>query len=332
MPITFSGYTRSEPLTNFPALVTFTNFTGFLSSSGHDLRFWTNSFARGTPLNYEISGWSNNGISYVWVQVPELTSATTIYATWGNPTYNFQDAYTTNGAVWTNMYAAVWHMNQATNPVDSCRFPNDHSVAGGQFGDLTNTFLGYGLNYTNFGLAPIQNYSDVSNTFTLSFWYYPRSNGGNIGGGTGFGALFGDDALGNSYPGITRHSGNGTPLGFRNNYTYRVFSPITEFNAWHYFSWRGAYPSINPSVITDGSAIASGSPLDFGIAPLFLIGTGSSIYRCIDGIATEMRMSTKIMTTNWVWAEYQNMASNAVFQSYGPLTIQDLVGTKFFFR
>ena len=62
--ITFSGYTKTETLTNFPALVTFTNYTGFLSTNGYDLRFWTNSAAIGTPLNYEIDSWTNPGTSY----------------------------------------------------------------------------------------------------------------------------------------------------------------------------------------------------------------------------------------------------------------------------
>ena len=32
IPVTFSGYTRNETLTNFPALITFSNYTGFLSN------------------------------------------------------------------------------------------------------------------------------------------------------------------------------------------------------------------------------------------------------------------------------------------------------------
>ena len=319
MPITFGGYNRSEILTNFPAMVTFTNYAGFLSSSGYDLRFWTNSTMGGTPLNYEIKNWVNNNTSYVWVQVPTLTNNTMIWATWGSFAYNSQAVCTTNGSVWTNMYSAVWHMGQATNPIDSCRFPNDHSVSGGQFGDLTNTFLGYGLNFTNFALLPVQNYGDVSNSFTCSFWYYPRSNGGNTGGGTGYGTLFGD-SLSSIVSGF-RHRGT-VNLILINNQNEILYSPISEYNKWHHFAWRGAIPSSDyPSVITDGSTVtASANPLYLPFSPQYLVGGGYDTERGPDGILTEMRMSTNIMTTNWVWAEYMNMASNTTFQQYGPIT------------
>ena len=319
-PITFSGYGRSETLTNFPALVTFTNYNGFLSSSGYDLRFWTNSAASGTPLNYEISSWTNSGTSFVWVQVPVLTSNTVIYATWGNPAYNSQAAYTTNGAVWTNMYAAVWHMGQATNPIDSCRFPNDHSIAGGQYGSLTNTFLGYGLSYANYGLAPIQNPTDVSTQFTCSFWYFPRTFGGNTYGGTGYGTIFGNDGGSGGSPDGFRH--RATPyLIYRNNTQDMLNSPITEYNAWHYFSFNGIYPgSVKPTLITDGSTLTTAAlAISLPFTPLTLVSGEEDVSRCIDGVLTEMRLSTKIMTTNWVYADYMNMASNAVFNSYGAI-------------
>ena len=62
LKIDFDGYTGSETLTNFPALVTLNedvdgfSYNGFLSSEGHDLRFWDAALAR--ELNYEIERWS----------------------------------------------------------------------------------------------------------------------------------------------------------------------------------------------------------------------------------------------------------------------------------
>ena len=81
LPVTFSGYTKTETLTNFPALVKFTNsisgfaYSQFASTNGYDLRF-TNS-AGTTELNYEIESWNTNGESCVWVQVPLLTNGFT---------------------------------------------------------------------------------------------------------------------------------------------------------------------------------------------------------------------------------------------------------------
>ena len=55
--ITFSGYDKDGTLTNFPALVVFTNevgsdsiYSGFLSTNGYDLRFWNSNLTQ--ELNY----------------------------------------------------------------------------------------------------------------------------------------------------------------------------------------------------------------------------------------------------------------------------------------
>lgn len=96
MEITFSGYTRSTPLTNFPALVKLDPRTAgfsygeFASADGADLRFTDSDGV--TVINYEVEEWNTNGISSVWVQVPKLegTGADSVYAYWGN----------TNGLSW----------------------------------------------------------------------------------------------------------------------------------------------------------------------------------------------------------------------------------------
>ncbi len=87
--IAFPGYIHSETLTNFPVLVALDaaripgfSYSQFAFSNGADLRF---TDADGTTeLNYEIDTWNPAGTSYVWVQLPSLSSATTICAFWGN--------------------------------------------------------------------------------------------------------------------------------------------------------------------------------------------------------------------------------------------------------
>ena len=88
--IAFPGYTQAETLTNFPVLVALDatqvpgfSYSQFAFSNGADLRF---TDATGTTeLNYEIDTWNPAGTSYVWVQVPSFSPATTICAFWGNP-------------------------------------------------------------------------------------------------------------------------------------------------------------------------------------------------------------------------------------------------------
>jgi hypothetical protein len=133
MPIQFTGYTRTETLTNFPALVTFTNgmvsgfsYADFLSTNA-DLRF--TDATQTNELNYEIEKWATNGSSFVWVQVPLLANNVMIYAFWGKSGMS-APACTANGATWPTNYQGVWHMN-AASARDSTENARHGSVSGG---------------------------------------------------------------------------------------------------------------------------------------------------------------------------------------------------------
>ena len=41
----------------------------------------------------------------------------------------------------------------------------------------------------------------------------------------------------------------------------------------------------------------------------------------------EVRISNVARSTNWEWAIYQNMASNSVFNLYGPVTSSSSINT-----
>ena len=128
MKLTFPGYSRTEALTNFPALVVLgTNLAskGFsysqvASSNGWDLVFYNAD--RSQTLNYEIEKWDTNGNSYVWVQLPTLSSGTTIWMYWGDTNLASTPALSlTNGSVWSNGFGGVWHLpnGQTLNAKDS---------------------------------------------------------------------------------------------------------------------------------------------------------------------------------------------------------------------
>mgnify|MGYP000856154755 CR=1 FL=1 len=104
--ITITNYTRSEGLTNFPALVVLgTNVPGFdyntfLAPTPDELRF---KAADGTTdLDYEVETWDTAGQSFVWVKIPVLTNNCPIVARWGNPNITDPPASEGTGAVWSN--------------------------------------------------------------------------------------------------------------------------------------------------------------------------------------------------------------------------------------
>ncbi|MEM7391754.1 MAG: hypothetical protein AAF492_05335, partial [Verrucomicrobiota bacterium] len=114
--LAFCGYDRSETLTNFPVLIVFNeSITGFDyrqfdSPPSADLRF-----AEGSDvLYYEIESWNTNGNSYLWVQVPALVPGHTVMtAYWGRASASTSPVYTVNGAVWSEGYEGVWHLDES---------------------------------------------------------------------------------------------------------------------------------------------------------------------------------------------------------------------------
>jgi hypothetical protein len=118
MPIQFTGYNKSGTLTNFPVLVALSSninnstfdYNQFVSSFGTDLRFYASDASR--ELNYEVEQWNPNGTSYVWVQVPTISSSNDfIWAYFGDPDNVTAPAYTKNGSTWDSTFAAVWHFS-----------------------------------------------------------------------------------------------------------------------------------------------------------------------------------------------------------------------------
>ncbi len=109
--LTFSGYEGAETLRDFPALIKIPDgLTGFdykdSAADGSDLVFFG---ADGKPLAHEIDTWDPEGVSYVWVRVPEVTKATTITAKWGaSKLFNLQPST----SVWNDDYLAVWHFSK----------------------------------------------------------------------------------------------------------------------------------------------------------------------------------------------------------------------------
>ena len=115
--LTFSGYEGQETLKDFPALIKIPDgLTGFdykdSAADGSDLAFFG---ADGKPLAHEIDTWDPEGTSYVWVRVPEVTTATTITAKWG---VSCAKMFTSSPrSVWNDDYMAVWHFSKFRNGV-----------------------------------------------------------------------------------------------------------------------------------------------------------------------------------------------------------------------
>ena len=164
--ITLSGYSGSEVLTNYPALVRLSATTaatngpgtavnGFdyarAGENGSDLCFTFKLNEREDQiLPYEVDTWRTDGESLIWVMIPELRPAsgpdgpTTIRLYWAKKPGMAVPANDPK-QVWTNFYG-VWHMNRIspdnkTETVDSTGRADPARIVSGEI-TFENGLLG----------------------------------------------------------------------------------------------------------------------------------------------------------------------------------------------
>jgi hypothetical protein len=322
MPITFSGYTRSETLTNFPVMVVFSNgvpsgfsYADFLSNTNRDLRF--SDVSGNTELYYEIDTWNTNGASYVWVQVPALANNTTIYAYWGMLDQS-APAYTTNGATWDSAFRGVWHMNSANSTNRDSTAGGNHATSVGTLTFGSSGFIGQATAFGGSGNLSAGTNSlgvDAANK-TLSAWMYPTN-------WTSDPTSIVDKENGTSGWGFWMQRANGKPWWWPQSsqdkmdngpasaslstWTHVVLTCNTNKTITFYIN--GQTNSVQTAGVVDG---ATGTQR-------LLFGAMRTDQNRFKGSLDEIRIEGVIRSSNWVWATYQNMASNSVFGTKGTI-------------
>ena len=308
-------------LTNFPLLVKLdTSVTGFSytdftnAATGADLRFADSSGM--TNLNYEIEKWDTNGTSFVWVQAPLLSSTNDfIYSYWGRAVA--APASQTDGSVWTNGYAGVWHLNESSGASrDSTTNLNHASASNGVTMAVTGLVGGaVALDGTNdFLTAPHHSSLALVNNFTVETWVR-RTADGNFDG----------------FVSKSTNSVNGWNLNFNNNSDrFAAFiggassryldvdgaaTPV-DFG-WHQMALRVSggtanvyFDGVQQAATTNVTLTESGQRLVFG-----------AFYSAADnhflaGLLDEIRISKVARSTNWLAACYLNQKADSRFVTY----------------
>ncbi|OGV64151.1 MAG: hypothetical protein A2283_04455 [Lentisphaerae bacterium RIFOXYA12_FULL_48_11] len=323
MKVSFTGYDREETLTNFPILIVLNNsidsfnYSSFLDlAGGSDLRF--SDANQSAELNYEIEKWDTTGSSYIWVQVPSLSSSNDcIWLFWGGSSYTNPPACTTNGATWANGYAGIWHMNPGNT--DSSVNRNDGTTVNDP-ADIQSAVISggkdfNGINYISCSNAPSLN---ITGSITVSAWVYWRSGKGFIAkeyqSNSGYAAEI-DDGSGK----IRWYT-----WGPTTNSDMRSTSKFPT-NSWHHlalvYEHENGIKNIYYDGILDSTTNASGNitqntdPFHMGFSKL--TGDGSQY---LNGMLDEMRLSNITRSSNWLWACSMSQGVNSRFNTYGRVT------------
>ncbi|MDD2599934.1 MAG: autotransporter-associated beta strand repeat-containing protein [Kiritimatiellae bacterium] len=326
--IGFPGYYRNSTLTNFPALIVFNEemqdftYTTFLSPAGGDLRFYSDQ-NKTMELNYEIEEWNTSGTSYVWVQVPELTKVTTIWAYWGDAGQSTAPLYTTDGSTWSAEYTGVWHLNEAL--IDE--------TTGGKNADATAN-LNHGTQYNNTRVNAIisggqrfggNDYIEIpyssslhSNNFSISFWAKRES-------GTGHGAVV---SARNEPPqsGYIIYSVNNRWEFWTGPGWNQAPATAHTLNDWDYVTVT--FDGTTKRIYKEGVLMGQGVPPSFNInqSGNLRIGAGANegpANYFFSGVIDEVRIANVARSDDWIWACYQNQNAPLAFTGETPASYWD---------
>ena len=180
-----TGYTGTETLTNFPVLVDVrkkdTNgfsYDDFYHTGGKDIAFVDD---KGHVIPHEIDTWNPNGMSLIWVRLPEMNNGTKFTMCYRSPLVNPPD----DPGNAFERYVGVWHMNEkgngivevhdsTTNNLSGETHANSLAYSSGQVGYARRVAQHSGTSST-YGHILINDHDDilrtgVGNVFTYSCW------------------------------------------------------------------------------------------------------------------------------------------------------------------
>lgn len=340
MKITFAGYTKSETLLDFPALVQLgTNLPGFsfsqfASPTAGDLRFTDASGTREIP--HEVDELNPSGVSSFWVQVPTLSSNTNyIWAYWGNPGLTTPETWTTNGGVWVPAfnsapaYQEVYHLKEGAFPfADATTL---HDSTNGVAPTATPGIVGTGALFNGSAWLDAGT-NDVGSAFTLSAWVnvdsappqietiWANQHGGY--GAPGFALFVNTYNAANNI--LDLASGNGNGGGNETQAPGAV-----GFNAWHLVEASVNLTNGFSSFYVDGVDILDGTSVVKDLTTLADLRLGVFVDNNfgMHGIMDEARVRLALSDAAWVWADYMTVAQNTTFENYSAISSSTVVIT-----
>jgi hypothetical protein len=307
MKVTFSGYMGTETLTNFPVLVRFGkgikdfDYSLFDYAEGTDLRF---SDADGHELAYEFDTWDTNGTSYAWVKVRYLRNPQSyIYAYIGKDSV-MTPYYATNGAVWSEGYAGVWHLS-ASDPMNSVdgwyATGSGNTNAPGVIGGAQQFTAGDQVNAGDI---------DVSPSFTIEAWLKdslaPPAAKYIVVKPSSFSMSHADnDGVYLSITGSNRYEKIGT-------------GGVTGWIGWHHLagSWDGI--SGDCRLMKDGNTIFT---ISRNKNPVKVNSNNLLLGNDCNAVLDEVRISRLARSEEWLKASWLSQMAPTAFGSYSPVEV-----------
>jgi len=296
---------------NFPVLIsgTYADFANVSnggkvqSPQGYDVVFTSDSAGQNF-LDHEIDTYNSaTGAVNFWVRIPTLshTADTTIYMWFGNSAVTFSQENKTG--VWSNGYAAVYHMGNGSSISGSDSTGNNPGTVNSV--SAASGLIGGSGSFGSSSSISAVPASSVSGAFTIEEWASPTSTSGTLyhsraPSDEGFDASF-------TASGLHGDIGNGT--AWLTTSADAHFSYST--NTWHHYVYSVTSNSFN--IYQDGVLVGAGA---FSGTPLLLDSTHYlHIGGSFSGLIDETRVSAVSRSADWIATEYNNQISPGTFFS-----------------
>ena len=311
MDITLDPASGPDDLTDFPALISFTNSNirtvtngGHVeNSNGYDIIFTDQNENK---LDHQIESYNPATGQYIgWVRIPVLshTVSTTIEMLYGDPTISSNPSVT---SVWTSNYKGVWHLNGAdytdatinsNNGTNNATSNVTGKIAGGRGFNGTTSYI----QVTTSGFVP------NDNNQTISIWArYSSTPGGNrnlisfqnAGASSAIQLGFrGGNAVAWKWGGVILANAGAAP----------------STNTWHYYVYT--YDGTNSRIYIDGIELDNST-----VAPQTAMPSEGNMGRYnngeyINANLDEPRFSISPKSAGWILTEYNNQNDPANFIS-----------------
>ncbi|MBW2699333.1 MAG: DUF2341 domain-containing protein, partial [Deltaproteobacteria bacterium] len=334
-PIYFDNQTRAEALRDFPVPLRLdASRVDYSLTDGRDLRFLD---AQLNPLAFEIEIWDENGVSVVWVRVPEIgasSDASFIWMYYGNP--SAEDGQDPDG-VWDRHFLGVYHLAETvgTEAFESSAYDfegsylNDTVLGGlGMFADGAAQFDGTDdrVNLGGIDVPPAKGDDGITLEFVGRLDDDTSEDTGRL-----ISKADGDADAEHWWMLSTRNHDNGNyALRFRlklNGTTQVRIStqrPIAE-NQWFYAV--GTYDGSQMRMFVDGQSLAfSGDASMTGAvsqdaSKSAAIGGNPDNSNYFKGMVGEVRISNVARSAAWIGAQLQAMLDlqNSPFAIFGAV-------------
>lgn len=341
LEINYTKASGTVDLIDYPLLLTEANFPAGIftnaQESGCDIRFGSTTDA--TPsdsstfeeLAFEKVGFATSTSQaeiYVKIPVLSVTATTTFYVVYGNPSATCNAATDTYGRnnTWTN-YAAVFHLNDATNSVGGTNMTEFGSptYTTGQIGNA----LDLGTSNSTKYLSADTNYGIINGTTTQQTWVKIRTEPSNASQNFVYIGANNPGYLG-QYTRYVDTAGAKTLAWTRTkksiaDQTVSVSVSALGTTDWHQVIYRFSAAESTLSLIYDkekiGSVTASGNGTN-AYSNKSTIGAGRNSASGVETMASayidEVRYSAKAISFAQAEMEYLNQTDPASFTSYNP--------------